>query len=364
MKRTPNPFKPTAGKNPPELIGRSDVLLEFEEALQNGPGAPGRLMRISGIRGMGKTVMLNELGALASQAGWIVLDETASGPFTQRMSDRLSGTDWSHAVVEPEVLGVKIGSLQVDKPNTSLQDILLRFSQGPGLLITLDEVQDASLEETKALAIAIQHVIRKDGNIAFVFAGLPSMVEGVVNSESLTVLRRAVPFTLGPLETYQIFDSLGDTFRSAGMGVDDPVVDCLARATGGYPFMVQLVGYHTWQQATRRGASSITEEDAALGVAVARQRFDETVIEPILHHMAPMQVRYLLAMAEDADGSSSTGAVAQRLGKPASEAGVYRERLIAASVVDAGAWGRVRFAIPYMGEYLRQHANQIRLELE
>lgn len=253
MKRTPNPFKPTAGKNPPELIGRSDVLLEFEEALQNGPGAPGCLMRISGIRGMGKTVMLNELGALASQAGWIVLDETASGPFTQRMSDRLSGTDWSHAVVEPEVLGVKIGSLQVDKPNTSLQDILLRFSQGPGLLITLDEVQDASLEETKALAIAIQHVIRKDGNIAFVFAGLPSMVEGVVNSESLTFLRRAVPFTLGPLETYQIFDSLGDTFRSAGMGVDDPVVDCLARATGGYPFMVQLVGYHTWQQATRRG---------------------------------------------------------------------------------------------------------------
>ena len=363
MKRTPNPFKPTAGKNPPELIGRSDVLLEFEEALQNGPGAPGRLMRISGIRGMGKTVMLNELGALASQAGWTVLDETASGAFTQRILDRLLGTNCPHAVVEPEVLGIKIGSLQLDGPTPSLRNALLRSSREPGLLITLDEVQDASLEEIKALAIAIQHVIREDGDIAFVFAGLPSMVEGVVNSESLTFLRRAVPFTLGPLETYQIFGSLGDTFRSAGMRVNDVVVDYLARATGGYPFMVQLVGYHTWQQTARRGADSVTAEDAALGTTLARRRFDETVIEPILHHMPPMQVRYLLAMAEDADAGSSTGAVAERLGKPASEAGVYRERLIAASVIDAGAWGKVRFAIPYMGEYLRNHADQIRSEL-
>lgn len=363
MKRVPNPFKPTAGKNPPELIGRSDVLLEFEEALQNGPGAPGRLMRISGIRGMGKTVMLNELGALASQAGWTVLDETASGAFTQRILDRLMGTGCSRVVVEPEVLGVKMGSLQVDRPNATLRDTLLQSSRGAGLLITLDEVQDAPLEEIKALAIAIQHVIREDGNVAFVFAGLPSMVEGVVNTESLTFLRRAVPFTLGPLETYQIFDSLGDTFRSAGMQVDDAVVDRLAQATGGYPFMVQLVGYHTWQQAARREANSVTAEDATLGTTLARRRFDETVIEPILHHMAPMQVRYLLAMAEDADASSSTSTVATRLGKSASEAGVYRERLIAASVIDAGAWGKVSFAIPYMGEYLRSHGDQIRREL-
>lgn len=361
--RAPNPFKPTAGKNPPELIGRDEVLLEFEEALQNGAGAPGRLMRISGIRGMGKTVMLNELGALATQAGWTVVAETASGSFTERIASRLGRTGWSHAVVEPDVFGVKLGSVQLDRSDLSLRDALMRSAQRPGLLITLDEVQDASIEETRALAVAIQHVIREDGEIAFVFAGLPSMVEGVVNSGSLTFLRRATPFVLGPLETYQVFDSLGDTFRDAGMAASDAVVEALAQATGGYPFMVQLVGYHVWQQAARRGAEEVAVEDAERGIAVARRRFDETVIEPVLHRMAPMQVRYLLAMAQD-DDDSSTSAVAARLERSPSEAGVYRERLIAASVIDAGAWGKVRFAIPYLREYLREHGNDIHRELK
>lgn len=357
-----NPFKPTAGKNPPELIGRSDVLLEFEEALQNGAGAPGRLMRISGMDGMGKTVMLNELGILASQAGWTVVDETANGSFTQRILERLRRSDWSRAVVEPDILGVKIGSVQIDNRDVSLRDALLQCAQSTGILITLDEVQDASLEETRELAVAIQHVIREDGDIAFAFAGLPSMVEGVVNSESLTFLRRATPFVLGPLETYQVFDSLGDTFRDAGMKVDDGVVDLLAQAAGGYPFMVQLVGYHAWQQVVRRKATRVAVEDATRGIAVARRRFDETVIEPVLHRMPPMQVRYLLAMSED-DGDSSTGEVAARLGRCPSEAGVYRGRLLAASVIDAGAWGKVRFAIPYLREYLREHGDNIRGEL-
>lgn len=363
MKRLPNPFKPTAGKNPPELIGRDDVLLEFEEALQNGAGAPGRLMRISGIRGMGKTVMLNELGALADKAGWTVVEETANGDFVQRILDRLVGTDWSRAVVEPHAFGAKLGSLEIERRDISLRDALLRSAQGAGILITLDEVQDASISQTRALAVAVQHVIREDGDIAFVFAGLPSMVDGVVNGESLTFLRRAVPFSLGPLEAYQVFDSLGDTFRGAGVSIDDSVIEALTQAAGGYPFMVQLVGYHTWQRASRRGAAQVSHDDADRGIVAARCRFDETVIEPVLHHMPPMQVRYLLAMAED-DGDSSTGCVAQRLGRSASEAGVYRERLLAASVIDAGAWGRVRFAIPYLREYLRSHGERIRSELD
>lgn len=65
MSKAINPFKPTAGMNPPELIGRDAVLDDFAEALENGPGAPDRLMRISGVRGTGKTVLLNALGDLA-----------------------------------------------------------------------------------------------------------------------------------------------------------------------------------------------------------------------------------------------------------------------------------------------------------
>lgn len=74
MTKAVNPFKPTAGMNPPELIGRDTVLDDFAEALENGPGAPDRLMRISGVRGTGKTVLLNALGDLARKKGFEVVD--------------------------------------------------------------------------------------------------------------------------------------------------------------------------------------------------------------------------------------------------------------------------------------------------
>ncbi len=74
----PNPFKPTAGKRPPILIGRESVIEDFEEGLDNGAGAPGRLMLITGNRGCGKTVLLRELQRLANERGWAVVSESAS----------------------------------------------------------------------------------------------------------------------------------------------------------------------------------------------------------------------------------------------------------------------------------------------
>ena len=79
MTKAVNPFKPTAGMNPPELIGRDTVLDDFAEALENGPGAPDRLMRISGVRGTGKTVLLNALGDLARKKGFEVVADQAVG---------------------------------------------------------------------------------------------------------------------------------------------------------------------------------------------------------------------------------------------------------------------------------------------
>lgn len=76
-----NPFKPTAGMNPPELIGRDAVLDEFAESLDNGPGVLDRLMRVSGIRGIGKTVMLNALGEVAQSKGFYVVNVASDAGF-------------------------------------------------------------------------------------------------------------------------------------------------------------------------------------------------------------------------------------------------------------------------------------------
>lgn len=215
-----NPFKPTAGKMPPELIGRDNAIDEFRDGLANGPGAPERLMRVSGMRGMGKTVMLGEFRriALETDPKWTVVSETANKGFCARILETLSRKSLAGSVrLQPTAFGVSLGSMEIERASLDLRDAMMKATEkGHGLLITLDEVQDASLDETKTLAIAIQHVISEDRDIAFAFAGLPSMISEVVNSDTLTFLRRAVPVALEAIPIPDVAFSLADTMRRLG----------------------------------------------------------------------------------------------------------------------------------------------------
>lgn len=88
-----NPFKPTAGRIPPILVGREEIIEDFDYALKDGVGSPGRLMFLTGARGVGKTVMLDTLGTHAQKQGWKVYNESADRGFTQRLVDALTGKD-------------------------------------------------------------------------------------------------------------------------------------------------------------------------------------------------------------------------------------------------------------------------------
>lgn len=357
-----NPFKPTAGKNPPALIGRDEVIDEFVEGVENGPGAPSRLMRITGMRGMGKTVMLNEIGARARQLGWAVIEETASEGFCDRIFTAASASQHVKSITaEPSLFGVSLGSIEIDRAALTLRDAMKELIKrnGSGLLITLDEVQDVSLNEMRALSVAIQHLIREDASIAFVFAGLPSMIENVVHGKTLTFLRRAVPVELGPVGITEVSISLQDTMRLSGMELSPELASDLASVTSGYPFMIQLVGYHTWQRAYRAGSHVITEDIAQQGIALARERFDQTVIEPALQRLPASAIHYLLAMARDHGEPSETGDVAVRLGKTTQQLSTIRARLIAEDVIETSSWGKVSFAVPYMADYLNAHRAEL-----
>ena len=226
-----------------------------------------------------------------------------------------------------------------------------------------ESTQDVDGDEVKALAISVQHIIRQDLDIAFVFAGLPSMISGVINSRSLTFLRRAVPFELDALSLAEVADSLELTVSESGMTITRETAERMATLAAGYPFMVQLVGYYAWQSAARRGSNELLLEHVEHGARTARLRFAETAIEPALHRLSAGQVNYLLAMAEDETGMSSTSVVATRLGKSTSQLSSTRQRLIDAELIDAAAWGKVRFAIPYMDQYLREHRERLRGEV-
>ena len=187
----PNPFKPTAGKRPPMLIGRESVIEDFEEGLDNGAGAPGRLMLITGNRGCGKTVLLRELQRLASERGWAVVSDSASLGLCDRLAEALRS---NKPVVTSMEFGPSFGRMSVEAARAKgetlrglVNERLKKLGPGKGLLFAIDEAQSASIEELAALAVLYQQVLGDQDatglpdsdqrGLALVFAGLPSMVD-------------------------------------------------------------------------------------------------------------------------------------------------------------------------------------------
>lgn len=351
-----NPFKPTAGMNPPELIGRDMVLGDFRDALDNGPGAPDRLMRISGVRGVGKTVLLNALGDVARSRGFQVVDVAANAGFCDRILGALTRRrEVSGLTVSPSMFGMSLGSIEVSWSATQLGEAMFEASRSHGLLITVDEIQDASLAEMRELGNEIQLLIRQGANVAFAFAGPPASIDGVVVDETLTFLQRAKHVELTRLSDYEVGDSFEETMAKGNRTIGDEAAQLLVSAAAGYPFMVQLVGYYAWQASSRRDSSEVTLEDAKRGVEIARKSFDNMVIAPALRRVSQRQLEYLIAMARCGEGPVATGAVAKRLGVEPSGVSSYRKRLIDAAIVESPEYGLVNFAIPYMREYLLAH---------
>ncbi|MET0434108.1 MAG: ATP-binding protein [Cellulomonas sp.] len=364
-----NPFRPTAGSTPPLLVGRDDVLQEFGDSLDDGPGSPARLALFTGPRGIGKTVMLSEVDGLALERGWVRLAETATPGMVRRLQHATT-----HALHElnpatapsRRISGVTLpvvgGGLTMSMPPAEvvewraelgrLLDVL--EANGTGLLVTVDEVHAGARDDLRDLAATVQHLVREDREVALAMAGLPSAVSDLLNDDVLTFLRRASRFELGDVELDHVADALRRTITDSGGAIENAALKEAATATGGYPFMIQLVGYRVWRTAK---ASPIDLADVRAGVAAARTRLGSLVHETSLADLSEVDRTYLVAMAQD-EGDSSTGQVARRLGVTPSYASTYRARLIAAGVIEPTGHGTVDFTIPYLREYLREHATR------
>lgn len=372
-----NPFKPTAGRTPPLLIGRQPIIDDFTEALDDGPGAPGRLMRITGARGVGKTVILTKFSEIAEQRGWLTVDETAHKGLIGRLISQLRKPD-TELDVEAEIRlpGVRAKASHAVRfdPNesTMLHEIISRRldeleRKHRGLLITIDEAQGATRDDMVMLATTLQHLTRKGRDFAFVFAGLPEMSSKWLNDDVITFMRRAQAETLADVPLAEVRDALSETFTQTGFILRDPDLDRATEATGGYPYMIQLVGYNIWRIAHRKHPNMdqvpVTREDVEQGISDALVRLGDAVHGPEMDGLSSVDKTYLLAMAQD-DGPSSTSEIARRMGKGPNYGSMYRNRLLDAHVIKETSFGYVDFAIPYLREYLREHDAYYRMPVE
>lgn len=358
-----NPFRPTFGRTPPELLDRDGALEEFEYGLRIRSGVLGLLTIITGARGVGKTVMLNEAQALAREQGWAVISETSTHGFlgritaeTQRIEEELGQGPPTRKVTGFTAAGFGITTQVPHERQLAFRalgaTLLRRLDEnGTGLLITLDEIQDAERQELLQLASVIQHWVRDGLPISFVCAGLPAAVSDLLDEGVATFLRRADRVDLHAVSIREVQASYERQFGAAGFDFPEGALQQAATATMGYPFLVQLVGYFLWKEA-ELGAGVVDEQAAGKALRAALKRNIRMVIGPAIARASERDMDYLRAMAVD-EGPSSTAKVAERMGASLQLATNYRARLIEAGLIEAAGRGAVKFSIPGLREHLR-----------
>jgi hypothetical protein len=351
------------------VVGRGDLTERFQEGLEDGPGAPARATLYTGARGTGKTVMLSSVEEWARAHHWRVVSETATPGFVGRLvKDHLPSLlaeidpkaieRHLTAVTAPVVGGGPAWTVTERYPvELTLRSLIARVTDllaptGFGVLITLDELHQKPTDEFRELAAAVQHSFREKRELAFAGAALPWALSGVLDDEILTFLRRADRQVLRAVGLEDARRALRGPIVGGGREIRSEDLETAAAASRGYPFLIQLVGYHIWRRHPQRVL--IDTEDVALGVEEARRLMGSLLHEAAVADLTVVERSFLRAMAS-VDGASETGEVAARAGLDPDTASECQRRLVVCELIAEAGYRRVDFEMPYLREYVRDH---------
>ena len=352
------------------------MVLAFGDALDAGPGSPGRATLFTGARGVGKTVMLNEAERQARERGWVVISETATPGLCTRLTTEGLPLIADQLELESDrrrltglALPLGLGGADFDierqpSPEPGLRTQLATITDyldehDTGLLITVDEIHRGARVDLELLGTVVQHCFREERPVALAAAGLPSAVQDLLTDHVLTFLRRAERHTLGPVDDADVVDALDVPVRASGRDLTDEALVEASRGTGGYPFLIQLIGYWTWND--EPAADTITVTQARNGIQAARRRMGSLIHEPALFDLSAVDRTFLAAMALD-DRPSRMKDIAERLHATTNYASQYRLRLIASGMIRPTGHGTVDFNLPYLRDYLREHAAHLGID--
>lgn len=364
MSDNDSPFRAGFGKTPPVLVGRDALLADFGDAITLGAWGQERVTLIEGLRGVGKTVMINALEDVARAQDWIVVSETATPGFAERIS-RAHLPRILHSLNPPSsrrITGVGIAGASIDTEvitppepmstlRTQLSDITA-LTPGRGILFTLDEISLAARDDLDVFVAELQHAIRQDREIAFVGAGLGASISELLGIRSLTFLRRASRQTLDFLDYDDVVTAIGKPIVDGGRKIRDDALAAAAAATQGYPFLAQLIGDLAWRAHPRH--AEISMDDVATAYHVARRTMGSHILEPSLRDLSNTDRTVLAAIAAH-EGPAKVSDLRATLGIDAQYMGVYRQRLLDAGVIYPVKHGVIDIALPYLREYLQHH---------
>jgi hypothetical protein len=388
-----NPYAPGAGQRPPELAGRDEQLEAFEVVLQRvQKGRPERSLVLTGLRGVGKTVLLNALRSAAVRRHWGTgklearPDQGLRRPLSSALhqairelghpdpddvlgvikafAQREAGADaklrerWSPGIDVPAAKGrADSGDVEIDLVELLTDVGGLAADLGKGVAVFIDEMQDLGPDDVSALCAACHELSQSGLPVIVVGAGLPHLP--AVLSASKSYSERLFRYQrIDRLARDQADRALTSPAAEEEADYEPEALAALYAATGGYPYFIQAYGKAVWDRAPR---SPITEADVAVAAPEAEAELAVGFFGSRYERATPGERDYLRAMSDvaveqaerDDIESVLTADVAARLGKKPQSLSPARDALLKKGLIYSGERGRIAFTVPHFGRYLR-----------
>ena len=381
-----NPYTPNAGARPPALVGRDDELEAFEILLARlRRGIAEQSLIITGLRGVGKTVLLGEFERRAKTAGWVTVDAEISSdtPFGPRMAQlcrrallelspparwrermsRAAGVLKSFSItVAPD--GTLTGSLDVvpvegaadsGELGEDLIDLLIAIGeaaheQETGVVFLLDEMQLLDLAELEALIRALHKTVQRQLPLTLVGAGLPQLprLAGEAKSYAERLFRFPVIGALPPPEAAEALTLPANRLEVA---FDERAVETVVVYTEGYPYFIQEYGKALWDHAS---GSPVSPLEAVEAQAIVEAKLDSSFFRVRVERARPPEVAYLRAMAELGPEPQRAADVASVLNQTSAAVAKTRARLIEKGLLYSPDYGFAAFTVPQFDRFLRR----------
>lgn len=382
-----NPFSPGAGAPPPELVGREDVLNQgnilYARIKQHRAE---KSLLLTGLRGVGKTVLLNELERLAEQASYKTIlfeaheDKTLAEmlvpPLRQLLYrlDRLAGTghkvrrgfavlrSFINAIkfkvgdievgldIEPEQGSADSGDLESDLTSLFIAVAEAANEKKTAIAILIDEIQYFSSKELSALIIAMHRMQQRQLPLALIGAGLPILP--ALAGEAKTYAERLFQFPeIGPLSAKDVYMGLQEPVKKCGVKFAKTALEEIFHLTEGYPYFVQEWGYQSWNHANRSPINFQHVQNATPDVI---RRLDNNFFRVRFDRLTPSERHFLRAMAELDARSKSTSDIAAKLGFKIHQVCPVRAKLIKKGMIFSPSYGEIAFTVPLFGEFMKR----------
>lgn len=379
-----NPFSPGAGTPPPALVGRDALIDTFRVAVQRTmQGRPGQSLMPIGLRGVGKTVLLNRfieearaLGAhavlieapedgnlrqlLAREARRVLLRLDRAGALSQAVKRALRvfksfsitlGPDGSLSAgvdVDAEVGAADSGDLADDVTDLFVALGAAAKDRRTGLVVAIDELQYLSEEELGALIMAIHRTTQLQLPLVLVGAGLPQLPGLAGNAKSYAERLFTFP-QIGPLARDEGRLAVTRPAEAQGVRVEPAAVDAILDHTHGYPYFLQEWAYETWNVTA---GDSIQLGDVERAAPRVIEKLDTNFFRVRFDRLTPTEKKYLRAMAELGPGPHRSGEIAREYGAKVESVGPMRSALIKKGMIYSPSHGDTAFTVPLFDEFL------------